>query len=308
MVNKSGDITTERTPACNTGLAKVAVQWSANTFVVNQSLVLRINPPRRMVKIPPIANLQNVVQHYKNRNMNYLVILLSTLLLVSCATTNMTTNSGLRYVVEVDSYGEDSTLLKKDCFLYISDSTINTSDLQFQEFYGYIAKILTNKGYSIVDSIESANIIVFFNYGISDPNTQEYTRSVPVWGQTGISSTTTTGNVYVNPYSNNIQYKQNTYSTPTYGVAGYRTVQGSYTTYLRYLNLVAYDFDYYVKNNKERRIWQTVITSTGPSNDLRKVIPSMLIGAQKYIGHSSYEKKEISIYENNPSLQMLKGQ
>ena len=29
--------------ACNTGLAKVAVQCSADTFVVNQSLVLRIN-------------------------------------------------------------------------------------------------------------------------------------------------------------------------------------------------------------------------------------------------------------------------
>ena len=28
----------------NTGLAKVAVQCSADTFVVNQSLVLRINP------------------------------------------------------------------------------------------------------------------------------------------------------------------------------------------------------------------------------------------------------------------------
>jgi hypothetical protein len=33
---------TESTTA-NTGLAKVAVQFSADTFVVNQSLVLRIN-------------------------------------------------------------------------------------------------------------------------------------------------------------------------------------------------------------------------------------------------------------------------
>jgi len=32
-----------RMPAANTGLAKVAVQCSADTFVVNQSLVLRIN-------------------------------------------------------------------------------------------------------------------------------------------------------------------------------------------------------------------------------------------------------------------------
>ncbi|WP_185964783.1 hypothetical protein [Flavobacterium franklandianum] len=33
----------QRTPAHNTGLAKVAVQCSEDTFVVNQSLVLRIN-------------------------------------------------------------------------------------------------------------------------------------------------------------------------------------------------------------------------------------------------------------------------
>jgi hypothetical protein len=43
---------TDRRAADNTGLAKVAVQCSADTFVVNQSLVLRINicgenPPLR---------------------------------------------------------------------------------------------------------------------------------------------------------------------------------------------------------------------------------------------------------------------
>ena len=31
-----------RTPVCNSGLAKVAVSFSADTFVVNQTLVLRI--------------------------------------------------------------------------------------------------------------------------------------------------------------------------------------------------------------------------------------------------------------------------
>ncbi len=34
---------TERRADCNTGLAKVAVQCSADSFVVNQTLVLRIN-------------------------------------------------------------------------------------------------------------------------------------------------------------------------------------------------------------------------------------------------------------------------
>jgi len=36
-------ITEDRRPACNTGLAKVAVKCSADSFVVNQTLVLRIN-------------------------------------------------------------------------------------------------------------------------------------------------------------------------------------------------------------------------------------------------------------------------
>ena len=40
-VNKT--MLTDRRAADNTGLAKVAVHCSADTFVVNQSLVLRIN-------------------------------------------------------------------------------------------------------------------------------------------------------------------------------------------------------------------------------------------------------------------------
>ncbi len=41
-IDKGCETRTTRTPACNTGLAKVAVQCSADTFVVNQSLVPRI--------------------------------------------------------------------------------------------------------------------------------------------------------------------------------------------------------------------------------------------------------------------------
>jgi hypothetical protein len=53
-------LTTEKNTAGNTGLAKVAVQCSADAFVVNQSLVLRINPPRRMVKIATFAKPETV--------------------------------------------------------------------------------------------------------------------------------------------------------------------------------------------------------------------------------------------------------
>ncbi len=41
--NKVYNDTVDRRPAGNSGLAKVAVQCSADTLVVNQKLVLRIN-------------------------------------------------------------------------------------------------------------------------------------------------------------------------------------------------------------------------------------------------------------------------
>jgi hypothetical protein len=52
----------EQKPGYNTGLAKVAARCSSDTFVVAESLVLRINPPRRMVKIATFAKPENVEQ------------------------------------------------------------------------------------------------------------------------------------------------------------------------------------------------------------------------------------------------------
>jgi len=54
-------VTTDITPAGNSGLAKVAVQCSADTFVVNQSLVLRINI---CGKIATFAKPQNDVAKF----------------------------------------------------------------------------------------------------------------------------------------------------------------------------------------------------------------------------------------------------
>ena len=50
----------ESMAAANSGLAKVAVQHSADTFLVNQTLVLRIN---FVVKIATFAKPQNVMSN-----------------------------------------------------------------------------------------------------------------------------------------------------------------------------------------------------------------------------------------------------
>jgi hypothetical protein len=56
-IDKAYSDTMDRRPAGNTGLAKVAVQFSAETFVVEQTLVLRINI---CDKIATFAKLRNV--------------------------------------------------------------------------------------------------------------------------------------------------------------------------------------------------------------------------------------------------------
>ena len=59
----------KRTTATNTGLAKVAVQCSADTFVVNQSLVLRINicgEIRFFAKPGTVSGKHLEIQFYRN--------------------------------------------------------------------------------------------------------------------------------------------------------------------------------------------------------------------------------------------------
>ena len=61
-------MTEERNTAGNTGLAKVAVQCSADTFVVNQTLVLRINicgENRHLRQARNVTNNPNKQHHIK---------------------------------------------------------------------------------------------------------------------------------------------------------------------------------------------------------------------------------------------------
>ena len=80
------------------------------------------------------------------------------------------------------------------------------------------------------------------------------------------------------------------------------------TKYKRYINLVAYDLDFFKSHNKEKRVWQSEISSIGSSNDLRVAFPYLLVGASEYIGHNSFEKKIINVYTDDPRVKNLIGQ
>lgn len=227
--------------------------------------------------------------------------------LSSCTSSYYATSNRTKFVVEVDAYGSDSYLTEKKYILASGDTTINENNLQYIEFSNYLRKTLNQKGYSETQNSDEADLVIFFKYGISDPETFQRTLSVPTWGQTGVSSTNTTGNVYVNPYGNNINYNQKTTSTPTYGVTGYRSVNQTVTQYLRFLTITVYDFNAYKENGNEKIVWNTIITSSGSSGDLRRVFPYLVVAGQYYYGQSSGERKEITIFEGDDRINQLKG-
>ena len=113
---------------------------------------------------------------------------------------------------------------------------------------------------------------------------------VPVWGQTGISSSRTTITT-----SSSGRISSQTYNTPNYGVVGSNVVRETDITYLRYLTISAYDVDFYKRTGDNKMIWLAELTSQGSKDDLRYIFPFMLVAAEPYIGRSSGQKVEVII-------------
>ena len=70
MTDTNKTSTTEETPAGNRRLAKVAVPCSEDTFVVNQSLVLRINICGKKSPPSPSAKTLEVILKGRHTNKN----------------------------------------------------------------------------------------------------------------------------------------------------------------------------------------------------------------------------------------------
>lgn len=260
--------------------------------------------------------------------MKYIYSLLTFFLFVSCASIYNSSNK-VKFIVDVDAYGDDSYLVSKKYILFSTDSTVNENSLQYVEFADYVRKTLNAKGYKEVTSWDEADLIIYFGYGISDPETFQVTRSIPVWGKTGISSINTTSNTtgysrgsaygsatkIGNTISGSVSgssYGHSTTSsqtsvTPSYGVVGYRQESSTITTYFRFLTLDVYDLNAYKTSEEIKIVWNTTLTSKGSSDDLRRVIPYMITVGSSYFGTSSGQKRTINIYENDERVNTLRG-
>jgi hypothetical protein len=226
---------------------------------------------------------------------------LAVLLLAGCATTE----SPPSFNVGVSAYARSGVESQRTFVLLPAEKGVSIDDLQFAEFAVYIERAMYARGYRKAEGFQSADLAVFVEYGIGEPQENKYSYRLPVWGQTGVSSSTTTGNV--NVYGSTANYSQTTTNTPTYGVKGYTSHQGTYTTFTRRLFLTAYDLGEYRQNGAERVVWETKVASTGRSGDLRFVFPILVAAGRPYIGVSTGKIVDVILAETDAPVLEVKG-
>lgn len=226
---------------------------------------------------------------------------LSALLLVAgCATMGQP-----RFHVVVDSLASPRAERQRSYVLLPGNDGVTWEDLQFQEYAQYVKRALQARGFQPAERPEDADVAIVLSYGIGDPQTRQYTYSLPVWGQTGVSSSHTYGTATA--FGNMATYSGTTTYTPSYGVTGYTTHVGSVTTYFRYALITAYDFAEFRATNKQVQLWRTTITSSGSSGDLRRVFPILISAGVPHLDSNTGQQVEVQLYESDDAVKAIKG-
>ena len=174
-------------------------------------------------------------------------------------------------------------------------------DLQFAEVRQQVERALGQTGLQVAATGERPDVGVFVDYGIGAPRIETAVLSLPVWGQTGVSSSTTTGTINRSGSFNAV-----TTNTPSYGVVGTNNVPISSTVYDRFLTLNGFDLNEYARTKEVKRLWQIKVTSSGSSGDLRLVIPYLLASAVPYIGKSTGRAVDVNVLVDSPNVAYLR--
>jgi hypothetical protein len=221
-------------------------------------------------------------------------VLLVALFLGGCATT---------YFKNQVSAAVDPSLVGCCTFFIIPDNeSVDTSSLVWRNFERQVAKALEQQGFRRATDSTKADIGIVASAGIGTPRAESF--SVPVWGQTGstVSSSSTSGTI--NTFGNTSTVNANTTynSNPTYGVVGMR--QGSRTVYDRWLLIRAYSMQE-APNGVYLEAWRTMVQSSGSTGDISVVAPYMLAASKEYFGKNLSAQKTVSILKDSKEVQML---
>lgn len=224
----------------------------------------------------------------------------ATLVLLSSCGASLT-----RFSIDVDAISSPLASGKSTYILIPGNTEVAITDLQFQEYAGYLVSALDSQGFEIAETFDQADLVITLSYGIGDPQTNTYTTAIPVFGQTGVASSTTTGTATT--IGNRTNINTTTTNNPTFGITGYTTGTRTETTFYRYAQVIAFDYEVFQREQEALELWRTTTTSTGSSGDLRRVFPVMMGAAAQYLGQNSTQRQNVVLTESANEVLMVKG-
>jgi hypothetical protein len=224
----------------------------------------------------------------------YLILAVSLVYFTAgCATLQRATGVGSVFIVNVDAVCANVATRGHSYLLWPGEKGLTPNDLLFREYAKYIEPILAKAGYTRVVSAEQADIIVIADYGIGSPRVSTSTTSLPIYDFVGGSTSHVTVNT-MTPYGSSMTTGTIT-EMPTYQQVGTRQVTNTSVGYMRYVVLRAFAAYRLETDRTPIEVWRTTITSSGSSNDLRKVFPYMMIAAQRYVGKQTAHSEEVTL-------------
>jgi hypothetical protein len=223
------------------------------------------------------------------------IVIMVALLSLGCSTMKST------YYVDVTGFSKSDFGSEPVRYaLAPADKHIGGNDLQFEEYCRYVDSALIKNGYLKAESFDDATVAIFFYYGIGNPEEHQYSYSLPLSEQTGVSSPSIEDTHNCSDDCGNS--KGTAAHTAEYEIARYQQLQENNATYYRYLSLSAIDLQKYREDQQVIELWRMEVSSTGSSSDLRVVVPVMVAASAKYIGKNTGKAISISVKDDDPAV------
>lgn len=181
---------------------------------------------------------------------------------------------------------------------------VSPADLHFQEFSRYFQTILRDHGYQKGIG-KDAPVAIYFSYGVSPGRTTQYTTTTPIYDWVG-------GDTIVYTETTKDEKGETTSTTRTITtpirqrLIGMSVATGQYTVFTRFVRLTAKRYRQGQKPGDMPTLWETRITSIGPSNDLRALMPIMAVAAAPFIAADTGEMKVVKMKKDDPRVMAFK--
>jgi hypothetical protein len=213
--------------------------------------------------------------------------LLLAALISGCATTNLPveTNVSVFHAMPVPAGVKYAMLPYKE----------QDGGLEYKTYAQAVSAELTKAGMKEVIPSE-ATFAVFIRYGID--NGREVISSYPIFGQTGVASSSTYGTA--TRFGNTATLNATTVNTPTFGVVG--SGSRSDTVFRRYLDLEIVEMSSLNAGTRVIKVYEGKARSEGSLNQLPMIMPPMIQSIFKeFPGQSGKSRKHSIILPSEPT-------